>query len=286
MATEAARPPVPQELAIIAAPRSGTNFFCDALGAFPEAANLFELFNPRGTFGLERFPPLYAHLSGRLATRVSAVSDPALIQAARRDPVAFLKDLEDGLPALGKRFFSYKIFPGQIADAALQQILGDRRKRILLIARCRIDAFISFKKAMARDSWVNEDTSGVIIEAGLEEFLSWGAAQDQWYAAAEEQLRHSGQRYVALTYDADINVPKPALVEKQYLTLRALGFGVTFPQGIEPPRFRRQDKPAGPFTKIANGEELKKQLQDKGLLGAYALKSPLLPLPLPAQAQV
>lgn len=270
--------PKPQEIAIIAAPRSGTNYFCDTLGAFDEVASFFELFNPRGVFGLERLPAIYDHLSSCLGQDVDGVSDPDLIRFVKENPVRFLEVLSAGVEALEKKALSYKIFPGQLPAHTLEELLSNPERRFMFIVRSRIDTFISFKKAMELDNWINRPTGDLMVEVSFDEFMEWAALQDKWYAEAEDILRRANQRYIAFSYEADINVPKETLVEKQYLSLRSLGVDAFFPDTVTPPRFKRQDKLIGPFKKIANGEELKQQFLSQGLLGKYALRNPLIRL--------
>ena len=263
----------PHEIAIIAAPRTGTNYFCDTMGEFPEIANFFELFNPRGAFGLDAFPDVFEILSENFNFDVKSAEDPELINAARNNPVDFLDKLGRSVTSLGKDFFTYKIFPNQISQDFLEEILRDTNRSFILIARRRIDTFISFKKAMQFDTWVNRPTGNVLIEATYEEFMTWSAAQDKWYENAVDILRKHDKNCIFLSYDADLNVPKETLVEKQYLALKSLGADASFPQNIEAPRFSKQDKEIGPFKKISNGEELKQALMEKKLLRTYALRN-------------
>lgn len=269
----------PREIAIIATPRSGTNFFCDTLGEFDELSSFFELFNPRGVFGLERCPPIYEQLSQGLGFPVADVSDPQLIEYATSNPESLLTELGNAVGRLGKTAFSYKIFPGQLKRNSLENILSGQHRHFLFIVRSRIDTYISFKKAMQVDHWVNRPTEDIKITVELDEFMEWAAGQDKWYAGCEAILRSAKRPYFAFSYEADVNVPKETLLEKQFLVLRSAGIDLPFPMQITPPRFRRQDKLVGPFKKIANGEDLKNELGKRGLLGRYALRHPLIPFP-------
>ena len=264
-----------KELTIISSPRSGTNFFCDTLCEFSDVASLFEVFNARGVFGLQRYPELLQKITSALGVHASDVTEPAFIKAVAENRERFLEILRNAVTESGLAAFSYKLFPNQISQKTLESILTNKEGCFFFITRSRIDTYISFRKAMEIDQWVNQKTHDIEIEITFDEFMEWGARIDKWYENAESILREHGQRYTIFSYNSDINVRKPNLIEKQYFSLRSFGLDATYPLEIEPPTYRKQDAITGPFTKIANGEDLKQQLLDKKLLGRYALRAPL-----------
>ncbi|WP_321447813.1 hypothetical protein [uncultured Cohaesibacter sp.] len=267
-----------REITIIAAPRTGTNYFCDSLGEFDNFANMFEIFNPRGAFGLARFPEILASLREKAGIDFQDQTDPALTQYVAENRLVFLEILRDAMTNAGKLAYSYKVFPHQMTGDELDQMIGKPDSLILFIVRSRIDTFISYKKAMLSDVWVNADTKDTKPEIEFDEFMQWAEVEDRWYRASEERVRKAGKSYMTFSYEADINVTKPVLLEQQYLYLRGQGIPVDFPSDITPPTFKRQDGVVGPFKKIKNGEELKQTFLDKGLLGKYALRNPLVDL--------
>ena len=264
-----------KEIAIISVPRSGTNFFCDTLGEFTEIASLFELLNPRGVFGLERYPELLKSITATLGIDASKATDPTFIEKVAHQRHDFLAALRTAVAGIGLSAFSYKLFPEQIPYQVLENILTDRTKLFFFITRSRIDTYISYRKALELDEWVGKKTHDINIEITFDQFMEWATKIDAWYENAEKILREHDQRYSIFSYDSDINVPKPTLIEKQYFTLRSMGLDAAYPTSIAPPSFRKQDKIAGPFTKIANGEELKQIFLEKKLLGKYVLRAPL-----------
>nr|WP_321980764.1 hypothetical protein [uncultured Cohaesibacter sp.] len=267
-----------REITIIAAPRTGTNYFCDSLGEFDNFANLFEIFNPRGAFGLARFPEILASLRETAGIDFQDQSDPALTKYVADNRLAFLESLRDAMNRAGKLAYSYKVFPHQMSGEELDQMISKPDSLIMFIVRSRIDTFISYKKAMLSDVWVNTDTKNVKPEIEFDEFMEWAEVEDRWYLAAEERVHKAGKSYMTFSYEADINVTKPFLLEQQYLYLRGQGIPVDFPADVTPPTFQRQDGVVGPFKKIQNGEELKQKFIDRNLLGKYVLRNPLVDL--------
>ncbi|SFM81077.1 hypothetical protein [Shimia aestuarii] len=265
-----------REITIVAAPRSGTNYFCDTLGAFEENAAFLELFSPEGVFGVSKYEGILAMINSNLGTQYDDPQDKSFVNFVRQAPLEFLAALKAAVAEIGKTAFSYKIFADQLNRPHLREILESSNRHVLFVVRNRIDSYISFCKAREKNVWVNQDTSDLKIEIDFHEFMEWAAKLDRWYAETEAVLREAGRKYSIFSYDADINVPKGTLVEKQYIGLRSVGVDMMYPKTISKPMFSRQDKPSAPFSKIINGEELRKEFVKRKLLATYALRNPMV----------
>lgn len=261
------------EIVIIAAPRSGTNFFCECLGALPEVAGFYELFNREGAFGIGgRILPVLCDRFG--LTGIESAKDPRLVKVFRETPLEALDALASVAREHGKSAMSYKIFPRQLSMDTVGQILDDDRRHPLFLVRRRLDVYISLEKARHSGSWTRSSTVDVRPEVQVEDFLRWAAKTDKWYAETFKASRERAKRIIVANYESDVDVPKRELIGRIHRALGTFGISTTLPGGLKIVRFRRQDRRGHPFEKIANGEALRASLKEAGKL-RYALGTPL-----------
>jgi len=261
------------EIVIFASPRSGTNFFCECLGALPEVAGYYELFNPQGVFGLGgRILPIICEQLG--LTDVADAKDPRLVKIFRNTPLDALDALATVSRAQDRSVMSYKIFPRQLSLETIGTILDNDQRHALFLVRRRLDVYISLQKARQSGSWTRNSTVDVLPEIEIDDFLEWSARTDEWYADTFKVARARSRKIIVASYDADVDVPKKELIEKLNRALSTFDIETTLGPSLKSVRFKRQDRRGQPFEKIANGEALRASLQQAGKL-KYALGSPL-----------
>lgn len=260
------------EIITIAIPRSGTNFLCECIADFSGVLGLFEIFNARGVFGAKNSGLLDA-LNRELGAQYKEVSDPGLVELFRSQPLVAVEHLRRATAARGFSFVSYKVFPGQVGDDELSELLSNRSCRVLVLTRRRLDVYISYVKARELDVWKSASTAHLLPEIDVGDFLRWCKRTDEWYEHAKALLDGHGTPYAILRYEDDISLPKKNVVELVGRTLTDLRLDVG-PPPDKPVRFRRQDKRVGPFKKIANGDEVRAQLRERKKYN-YALARPL-----------
>lgn len=262
-----------QEIVIVASPRSGSNFFCECLGALPEVAGLHEVFNPRGVFGLGgRILPAVCDRFG--LTDVESAKDPQVVKVFRKTPLEALEVLATVLREQGKSAMSYKIFPRQLSMDTVGQILDNDRRHPLFLVRRRLDTYISLQKALHSDTWTQTSTIDVRPEIELDDFLRWAAQTDKWYTETFRLARQRTTKIIIANYESDVDLPKRELIVQLHRALGAFGIRTTLGGGAKMTRFRRQDRRGHPFEKIANGEALRASLREAGKF-RYALSAPL-----------
>lgn len=262
-----------KEIVLISAPRSGTNFFCECLDAYPEVMGLYEIFNPAGAFGAGRGNQLEI-LNEVTGLNAESASDEAVVQLFRRTPEAALEAMAEVAARTGRSAFSYKVFPKQLDGAVLRDLLAAENRHVLILTRSRLDVFVSYEKARQSKTWKNTDTSGMKPDIQVDEFLTWAEGNDAWFEDVADQLDELGKSYRVLSYERDVDMPKEDLVEQLRATLEADGIAVTVPSRKPGARFKRQDVRAEPFAKIANGDQLRDALKAADRL-EYALGQPL-----------
>jgi hypothetical protein len=261
------------EVVIIAAPRTGTNFFCECLSTIPGGLCLFEIFNPAGVFGINSRAYLLQHMSQLLGKPIEDAADPALRKFFRETPLEAVRELRLAVETGGEALVGYKVFPKQLKAPALEQLIAGDRK-FLFVVRHRLDTYISYLKAQATKTWKQQNTSEMLVEVQADGFFKWAEQIDSWYRTTTEMVKAAGAASAIVQYEADIDVPKADVVTRQLEILGQMGISLPAPERVPAPKFIRQDAPVSPFRKISNGVELEAALTAAKRLD-YALSAPL-----------
>ncbi|MFN3642322.1 MAG: hypothetical protein ACK4TB_05280 [Gemmobacter sp.] len=248
------------ELLLISVPRSGTNFFCECVGALGGAVAYNELFNGRGAFGIKAGTALDS-LSEHLGTTVDSPRDPALIRFFRSEPHAALDLLAADARAAGLGLMAYKVFPKQLPMPVLATLMQRPGTQVGFILRSRLDVYISYQKAQQQERWKNADTTDFQPELDAAAFLDWAAGADAWFDTTSRMAAACGARRHVWRYDSQIDVDKADLVAALAAELAAAGAGVTAPPAVGRTRHHRQDQARHPFRKVANGPALREALR-------------------------
>lgn len=272
--TRSVAPSQPQELLIIATQRTGSNFVCECLRAFSGALVLMEVFHSKSVQGTGRVRYLLPELGVRLGLQPANPSDPALVQAFRADPARAWAALADIATKHRRELLAFKIFDRQLPIPQLAPILKARRPPILFLVRSRLDVYISYVKASSGGRWAQSDTTAAKPDISVEQFLSWSARIDQWYADAMEVVTCAGLRHLVLRYEDHIRREKDDVVLLLERALAELGVSVTPRIAIPPTQHFKQDRISTPFDKIGNGDRIRTQLLEMGRLD-YSLDAPL-----------
>ena len=262
-----------KELVIISSPRSGTNFFCECVGALDAATSYFEVLNPGGVYGVGD-PGTLDALNAAFGTNATDARDADLVRGFRADPLASIGILRDHISALDKTLLAYKIFPGQVTLAMMEKIINRDNVVVAQIVRRRLDVFISYEKARTQNVWKNKSTKNVLVEIDTNAFLTWARKIDKWFADTGALVSQHNRPNKVWVYEDDINLPKTEVAGKIQSFMADNGLVLNLTPETEKKRFSRQDSQIGPFKKIANGEELRQELRARGKYN-YALSAPL-----------
>lgn len=262
-----------KELVIISSPRSGTNFFCECVGAIDRATSYFEVLNPGGVYGVGDKATLGA-LNAAFKTQAEVARDPDLVRSFRADPLAGIGVLRDHVTQLDQALLAYKIFPGQVPLATMEKIINRDNVVVAQIVRRRLDVFISYEKARTQNVWKNESTKDLLVTIDPDAFLGWARKIDKWFADTGSLIKKHSRPNKVWVYEDDINLPKADVAAKIQSMLIDNGLTLELTPETDKKRFSRQDRQVGPFKKIANGEELRQELRARGKYN-YALSAPL-----------
>lgn len=176
--------------AILAAPRTGSNYLCTLLNSHPEILCHHELFNPRGIF--------YAvdHRDGSI--------DLGSVADRDRRPLEFLQDV--WLAGAGATCTGFKMTRDQ-DDVVIRHLLDDSAVlKIVLRRGNRLKTFVSQLIAEQTDRWEAYDTTefprGVgkvrVDVASLEAHV---ARNERFYDSVLRPLRARRQRFIEVMYE-------------------------------------------------------------------------------------
>lgn len=262
-----------KELVIISSPRSGTNFFCECVGALDGATSYFEVLNPGGVYGVGDPATLNA-LNTAFNIQADSARDTDLVRSFRADPLASIDVLRNHVTSLDQSLLAYKIFPGQVPLKTMEQIINRDNVVVAQIVRRRLDVFISYEKARTQNVWKNESTKDLLVTIDVDAFLGWARKIDKWFADTGALIATHNRPNKVWVYEDDINLPKADVAAKIQSVMADNGLMLDLTPETKKKRFSRQDSQVGPFKKIANGEELRQELRARGKYN-YALSAPL-----------
>jgi hypothetical protein len=232
-----------------------------------------EIFNAGAVIGTKHHN-LLEYISHRLGTSITEPSDRRLTTFFRTEPLEALRVLGDAARLAGAKYVSYKIFPRQLEREDLSRLLASPGRTVLFIVRRRLDAYISYQKALQTAAWKNASTADTLPTIDAHQFMKWARATDEWFDDCVQLAEAHGKSFKIARYSEDVDVPKLRLMWNIQRNLGDLGVNVTMPVGEVPTRFSRQDRAVDPFRKISNGEELRVELQSMSQYN-YALGHPL-----------
>lgn len=262
-----------KNLVIVATRRTGSNFLCDCIRAFPHTLSLQEIYS-RQASGLQRFKLVLKELGNKLGIDFANHMDPRRAEYFQRYPNESWRALAEIAAAHDRKLFSFKVFEDHLPIEVLGPLMVKRRAAVLFLVRNRLDAYISLRKAAASKLWSRTDTTGTQIEISAAEFLAWADKLDRWYGGMFEVAKRGRLRHIVLRYEDHIMVPQEEAFSLLRQALDSLGIRLGEPQPRDVPSYFKQDKNASPFDKVRNGAQIEAELTELGKLD-YALDAPL-----------
>ena len=224
------------------------------------------MFAPTGVFGLEGYgrtglQALRRHLDLPDLTE----TDPRGVAWATKDPrrtVAFLEARARELDCDG---IALTIFPRQLPDALVFDLLSMPDTTHVLLKRRQLDRYASLRKAVDLAQWKHTDTTDYRPTLDPEKFLCEAAAVSQWFAKTQCQTASSGTQRL-LTFEEDLATTPDAAFAAIRLAVPWLA--VPKPTHRIASSFQRQDKTENVFDRILNGTEFRRALLERGQLDA------------------
>lgn len=255
----------PKSLLLIAAPRTGSNYFLNLLAYRPDACVYHEVFHPQQAYGIEG--PALAALSRRLGRRFSGANDPSLVKAVAANPRATVASLVEG--AGEAALVVFKLFPGH-GDGTLATVRQALREvdHAAFIKRRIVDSYISVVKAESAQSFFGHDTTALKPALDIEHFLHWYDYTSQWYidCTVEWMRRFNSSDVPVLRYesfaagDNDTNFGTLARLLDERVGLSLPPHDVAVKDVLS-----RQDRGGAVQDKVANYAEFERAVTARGL---------------------
>jgi len=256
----------PQEICILAPPRSGTNYVCSLWWSISRHWCFYEIFHPEAVYGAEDFVEKINPLVGFNA---DTIHSKALVDYARGNPVEFLDLLSRQVANRGLESFSYKIFPEHLNPHDLNRIIQRKTVQVVLIERNPIDVYISRKKAFASGHWTNVSTTDLSIRIDLQEFVDWHSKTAEWLKQVRRMLKAADKTPLQLRYETDILCQPVTHLELVYQHLFTADRRPSEITVREDTLLSKQDLSSSYDQKVLNWMEFCNQVRDRDMLDSF-----------------
>lgn len=260
---------------ILTADRSGSNLLADMLGNLAGNRRLMEVFHRNVRGDVQRNEAFFAGLQKTLGFSFSDINDPKIGRFIADNRVKYFDALCATAQELGFQSLSCKIFPHQILLPELEQILARPNLRVIFLLRRRIDRHISLQKGRIVKNYINADTTAVLPEFDVADFLDAAMANDLGMDQFLQAVQAASKPFAVLEYDRDINIPDEFRSLRVAKALENIGVLAKFTPHTPPNWIKKQDTNPDWRDKVANGFLAAASLAGLGLL-EYAQSAPLM----------
>ena len=258
-------------VALIAIPRTGSNFLCHLLNHHPLITFYYEIFHPDKFYiGQENHHlEIIKHINCKYSLDFANLEDINLIKWIHNNSSQLLDILEKLTP---KKYMGFKLFPEHLALSTIETtIIKNRNIKKILVKRNLLDAYISHEIALKTNKWNRLNTSKICISLSIDNFAKWVDWAEQWYQFFENNSFLAEEKYFVLHYE-DIHQYQTNTEKLIYLSnfLNDIGFEIskelTLPNVDDFSIIPRQDTREKISEKVTNYQEFTEKAQDKGLL--------------------
>lgn len=189
-------------VAILAIPRTGTNYLCDLISKFNEIDSLYEIFHKDAVYlgnnGQLR-QNIIEHINREHNSAIGNFRDAAFIEFVSNYTQAFLDIIAEESK---KKYVSFKIFSNHLKREKLRDlIIKNQEITKIIVKRNLLDVYLSGKIAQQTNQWGKTDTSKFKLEFDDNDFMKWFTNQNKYYDFIETELIKSGQEIKILQYE-------------------------------------------------------------------------------------
>jgi len=218
---------------LVSSPRTGTNQLLSLCDNLAEA---------------QPFPHLFETLAERLA------------------PEAAIAAATEATRAAGKRVMAFKLWHDMLPlDAAISAVADRPGVRLILVMRRQIDAYLSWCKAIELGQWQGVDTSGLKLEASIDDFIFFMEAQERWFAHWQAWLNRRYLPIPILRYETDIDQPPAWALKRLGAAAAQVGVTLRVPATLTSTGLVKQDRVKAAADKLSNWPQFSRELTLRGL---------------------
>lgn len=189
-------------IAILAIPRTGTNYLCDLISKFDEIDSLYEIFHKDAVYlgnNEQLRQNIIEHINKEYDLAIDNFRDPAFVNFVSNNHQAFLDII--ALESQ-KKYVSFKIFSNHLKRDKLRDlIIQNRQITKIIVKRNLLDVYLSGKIAQQTNQWGKADTSKFKLEFDDNDFIRWFTNQNKYYEFIETELTKGGQEIKILQYE-------------------------------------------------------------------------------------
>ena len=191
-----------EHIAILAIPRTGTNYLCDLISKFNEIDSLYEIFHKDAVYlgnNEQLRQDIIKHINREHNLAIDNFRDAAFVDFVSNNARIFL----DIIAAESqKRYVSFKIFSNHLKREKLRDlIIKNSQITKIIVKRNLLDVYLSAKIAQQTNKWGKTDTSKFKLEFDDNDFMKWFTNQNKYYDFIESELTKSGQEIKILQYE-------------------------------------------------------------------------------------
>lgn len=258
----------------ISLPRTGTNYLCKLLQNHHRIESHYEIFHKHNFYAkVENRTKIVNFINKQYSKKFSNYQDPNLIRWIHENPHSLLETLKKNSL---KKYFSFKIFPGQLnQNLVTKTIINDNSIKKILVKRNLLDVYVSRGIAMNLKKWGHVDTSKMKLEIDFDDFFKWYNWANRWYQLFEDGLTCTGQNFSVITYRG-LHSQKSDKDRFIYLInfLRTVGINLELQEVVDNMQtsmpYKKQDLRSNISDKIFNYQEFEKKIGDADLNYLFA----------------
>lgn len=191
-----------QHVAILAIPRTGTNYLCDLISKFDEIDSLYEIFHKDAVYlgNNEKLRiNIIEHLNKKYDLKIKDFRSTAFINFVSQNPQALLDIIAQ---KSNQKYTSFKIFSSHLPRQKLSKlIIKNSQITKIIVKRNLLDVYLSNRIAQQTNKWGKTDTSKFKLEFDDDDFMKWFTNQNKYYSFIESELTNSQQPINILQYE-------------------------------------------------------------------------------------
>ena len=188
-------------VAILAIPRTGTNFIGDLINKFNEIDSLYEIFHKKSVYlgnNQQLNRDIINHINQKYGLSIENTRSEEFINFTHTHPHDFLNTIE---AKSSNKYASFKIFPNHLTRETMRDVVIKNHNIIkIVVKRNLLDAYLS-RKISQQNKKGKHDTSEFKLDFDDGDFLDWFAFQNDYYDFIETELRNSGQDVKVVQYE-------------------------------------------------------------------------------------
>jgi hypothetical protein len=247
-------------IAILAIPRTGTNYLGDVISKLNEIDSLYEIFHKKSVYlgkNQQLNQEIINHINQRYNLSIDNIRSADFINFAHEKPQTFLDIIAQ---KSNNKYTSFKIFPNHLTREETRDIIiEDRQITKIIVKRNLLDAYLS-NRILKVNQQGKIDTSEFKLEFDDNDFIEWLTFQNQYYNFLETELTKSGQEIRILQYET-IHSHESNREKFQYILefLQSVGLELNrnnlsnmTQKDLEKNVRKKQDKRNGRLEKLSN----------------------------------